>query len=61
MPAGGLGGRRFDEFCCDGGVGEEIRTALGAPGTLVHADRCVEAADGKQRMVALTFRTMTGD
>lgn len=59
VPERRLTGRRLDEFCLDGDLVEEIGQALGMPGTLVRADRALDAVDGRSVMVALSLRTMT--
>ena len=59
-PVDQLVGRRLDEFSRDGAFTGEIEAALADPGTLVQTDRGFESADGWEKRVTLSFRTIAG-
>lgn len=59
-PAAQLVGRRLDEFSRDGAFAGEIEAALADPGTLVQVDRDFDSADGWEKRVTLSFRTIAG-
>lgn len=61
LPANQLPGRSLDDFSAEAGIMDEVTAVLRQPGALAHADRCINAEDGKSRRVALSFRTMAGE